>query len=517
MSAEGNNKIVSFGKKSQKPSRKSEKDEQKTSRSPKNTALYVGSVIILVIIVVTFVGAPAVGTAVGRSGQVVFGSYAGEDIVFAPGNFFARQYEILADQARDSQDAESFELQLRSVWRQAFNRTVFHTAVMLEAEESGMSVSEQRVDRLVAQSPRFRENGRFSTELYQSASSTEKFQLRNYLRQTAVYDQFITDKVSNLRHSRAELDFFKAMNSPERQFRIVNFAFAEYPREEVIAYGEENSFRFRSIGLSSITITTSEDDARSILEQYRNRTSSFEDLARAHSRDVFAEEGGSMGQVFYYELERDFEDPDVLSQVFETEEGEVTDVLETTYGWVIYRVDEGVSQPDFTDEETISTVRSYLGSFERGRIEDYMREQAQTFASQARQDGFDAAAAALDKAPILTTFFPINYGNAAFFGPVQTEDGGQISNAAFRDTFFEEGFSLDDGEVSDPVVLRDFVTVMTLVEERTPEEESLEFLESYFPYVLQQYQAEEIERTVLDEDRLVDNFSRTFNQQILGR
>lgn len=517
MSAEGSNKIVSFGKKNRKSAQKHEEEEKKPSRSPKNTALYIGSVIILVIIVVTFVGGPAVGTAVGGAGQVVFGRYAGEDIVFSPGNYFARQYEVLAEQARDVEDSQSFELQLRSVWRQAFNRTVFHTAVMLEAEESGLSISESQIDRLVAQSPRYRENGRFSPELYQNASSTEKFQLRNYLREAAVYDQFITDKISNLRHSQAELDFFKGMNSPERRFNLVTFSYAEYPREEVVAYGEENSFRFQSIGLSSITITTSEQDAESILQQYEDRTASFEDLARAHSRDMFAEDGGSMGRVFYYELERDFEDPDVLSEVFATEPGNTTGVLETTYGWVIYRVDDAVEQPDFTDEQTISTVRSYLGSFERGRIEDFVRAEAREFATEAGDIGFDAAAEEAGKESMLTSFFPINYGNAPFFGPVQTEDGDQISNAAFRDVFFEQGFSLEEGEVSDPIVLRDYIAVLTLVEERTPEEDSLSFLESYFPFVLQQYQAEEVERTVLDESKLVDNFSSAFNQYILGR
>jgi parvulin-like peptidyl-prolyl isomerase len=518
MSQEERSNIIRFGKKNQEKQKpaKSQGDE-KQHRSPRNTALYIGSVIILVIVVVTFIGGPAVGSAVGGANRVVFGEYDGTEIAFVPGNYFARQYEILAEQARDAGDTESFELQLRSVWRQAFNRTVFHTAVMAEAEESGMTVSERRIDRQVAQSPRFQENGRFSAEAYQRASSTEKFQLRNYLRQTLIYDQFISDKISNLRHSEAELDFFKSMNSPERQFQFARFAFSDYPTEEVVSYGEENSFRFQNITLSSITVTSSEQDAESILQQYEERTASFEDLARTHSRDMFAEDGGAMGETYYYELERDFEDTDVLSDVFALEAGEVSGVLETTFGWVIYRAEEAAEQPDFTDPEMVETVRSYLNSFERGRVEDFMRERAQEFAAQARQDGFEDAAAEFNIEPILTGFFPINYGNAPFFSPVQTDDGNQISNAAFRDTFFEAGFSLEQDEVSEPVVLRDFIAVLTLVEERTPDEESLDFVESYFPFVLQQYQAEEVERTTLDQDKLVDNFSRTFNQYVIGQ
>lgn len=519
MSQEERSNIIRFGKKdkTQEKPRKDKDEEQKPHRSPRNTALYIGSVIILVIVVVTFIGGPAVGSAVGGSNRVVFGEYDGTDIEFVPGNYFARQYEILAEQARDSADAESFELQLRSIWRQAFNRTVFHTAVMAEAARTGMTVSEARIDREVAQSPRFQENGRFSPEAYQRASSTEKFQLRNYLRQTIIYDQFVTDKISNLRHSEAELEFFKDMNSPERQFRLATFAFSDYPEEEVVAYGRENSFRFQSMELSSITITTSEQDAESILRQYRDRTASFEDLARAHSRDMFAEDGGHMGEVYYYELERDFEDPDVLSEIFALRPGEVTDVLETAFGWAIYRADDTAVQPDFTTEEMIETVRNYLNSFERGRVEDYMRERAGEFAAEARQTGFDQASEQFGVQPILTAFFPINYGNAPFFGAVETEDGNQISNAAFRDSFFEEGFALDAEEVSDPVALRDYIAVLTLVEERTPDEESLEFVESYFPFVLQQYQAEEVERTVLDQDKLVDNFSQTFNRYVIGQ
>jgi hypothetical protein len=91
------------------------RDNEKKAGHPhggRNRWLYIGSVVILVLVVVTFVGAPVVSSAAG-SGRLVFGRYGREDIVYQPGNFFARQYEAIAQSLRDSGNDADLELQLR--------------------------------------------------------------------------------------------------------------------------------------------------------------------------------------------------------------------------------------------------------------------------------------------------------------------------------------------------------------------------------------------------------------------
>jgi parvulin-like peptidyl-prolyl isomerase len=474
-------------------------------------------VIVLVIIVVTFVGAPLVTQTAGRSRRIVFGTYRGEEIAYTPGNYFARQYQAIAQRMRDQGEDSNLQNQLRNVWRQAFNQTLFHTAIMQEAEASDITVSEARIDREIAQQPRFQENGRFSPERYRNTSSQERFNLRQYLREQVIHQKYLDDKLQLMKTSPDTVQFVKSMASPERQFRFVAFDYADYPDEEVVDYARENPDLFRRINLSVITITGSESEAEGIREQIVNRTNTFEELARAHSADQFADTGGDMGWQYFYELRPDFEDPEQLEQVFSLSQGEISPVLEARNGWIIYRVDEPSQAIDLENEDAVADVRSYLNSFERGRIEDYMAERAATFREAAQAATFADAAASQELSVRQTNYFPINYGNVPVFGRVSAQDSEILSRAAFRESFFVTAFSLEENEVSEPITLRNALVVMQLTDEREASEDSVAFLDSYYPFLVQQYQSQELQRTLLDPRYYEDNFAQTFARIIRGR
>lgn len=478
--------------------------------------LYVFSLLILIIIVVTFVGGPiASGTAGGR-GKIVFGTYDGEEIAYAQGNYFARQYQTIAQQEQASGDDTDLRTQLRNIWRRAYNQTIFHVAIMNQAEESGITVADSQVDRQIAQQPQFQENGSFSSERYQQTSSQEKFALRNYIQESLIHDRFIRDKLSAMRTSGDEVSFVQSMASPERRFNVVAFTFADYPAEEVRAYGRENAELFREINISRITIQSSQDEAERIREQLENRTSSFEELARAHSADQFADDGGEAGWTYYYQLQREFEDSAPLERLFEADADSVTDVLETRNGWVIFRINEPAIPTDFDTQDGVQTVRTYMNSFERGRIEDYLLARAEEFSSAANNQDFAAAAQEYGVEPSETPYFPINYGNLPFFTRVSSA-GEELQNAAFRQDFLVSAFSVGEGELTEPYVLRDSVVVMELLDERDAAEDSTAFLESYYGTLVQQFQASQLERSLIDQDKLEDNFSETFARYIIGQ
>ena len=155
-------------------------------------------------------------------------------------------------------------------------------------------------------------------------------------------------------------------------------------------------------------------NAKAILKQLQNSESSFEDLARTHSKDIFAEKGGDMGYKYYYELREEFTSNAELDSVFNMNSGETSDVIKTSFGWVIYRIDEAKQLPDFSNEETLKTARTYMERFERGTIEDYLTKQAENFKTLAAQKGFEAAAAQEGIESDTTDFFPVNYGGLYF-------------------------------------------------------------------------------------------------------
>lgn len=492
--------------------------EPRSSISSRRPFLYLFSVLVLVIIVVTFVGAPLITQTAGQSRRIVFGSYRGEEVAYSPGNYFARQYQAAAARARDQGDQGNVQAQLRTVWRQAFNQTLFHTAIMQKADESGIVVSEARIDRELAQQPQFQENGRFSPERFRNTSSQERFNLRQYLHEQVIHQTYLTDKLQRAQTSPDAIEFMKSMAGPERKFRFVAFDYQNYPDDEVVSYAQENGNLFRRINLSVITITGSESEAETIRAQIADRESTFEEMARAHSADQFSDTGGDMGWRYFYELESNFEDAERLEDVFELAEGDLSPVLEGRNGWIIYRVDEPSQSIDLESEEAVSDVRSYLQTFERGRIEDYMAEQAASFREAARGTSFADAASAQGMQVRETNYFPINYGNVPIFARVSAgEDTDVLSRAAFRESFFLTAFDLEADEVSEPITLRNALVVLDLVDEREASEDSVAFLDSYYPYLVQQYQSQELQRTLLDPRFYEDNFSQTFARIVRGR
>jgi hypothetical protein len=498
-----------------KKQRDIEEKQPKASQFNRHPALYIGSVIILVIVVVTFVGGP-IASGAGGQGKIVFGEYNGEEIAYVPGNYFARQYEAIANQVRSSGDNTNLQMQLRLIWREAFNRTVFHTAVTQRAEAAGMRVTEERVDRAIAQMPQFQEQGRFSAERYRNTPSQERFALRRFIEESLMYERVVQDVVQGTEVSEAEIAFFRSMAGPERRFSFVSIPFSEFPEEELATYAEENQELFRSVQLSVITTRGSQEEAQEIRRQAVERESSFEDLAREHSTGALAEQGGDMGRVFAYELERDLTQPEDVESVLDTEEGEISPVLETPTGWAIYRVNSGVREFDPADPQNLEAVRSYMNTFQRGYIEDFVREQAASFAEAARQSSFSEAAAEEELDVAETGFFPINYGDAPYFSQLNQGEGQEIAEAAQTERFFLEGFSLRQGEVSEPIVLRRSVVVLQLQEEREVSSEDTEFLVDYYPYLVQQNQSQQVRLSFVRDEELEDNFAATFGRYIVG-
>ncbi len=490
--------------------------EKKTPRSThtRSRGLYIGSLIILAIVIVTFIGAPVVTRTAGRS-HLVFGRYGNEEIRYQPGNFFARQYEAIAQSLRDSGNQANLELQLRIAWREAFNRAVLHTAVLQAADRAGMDVSSERVDELIASDPRFQVNGRFDTQAYQNIGNQERFQLRNYHRESAIFDQVIRDVLAGAESSDGEKQFVAEMSGPERSFEVVRFPFTEFPAEQVRTFASENDQLFTTLDLAVVTLS-SEDEASQIREQALQPGNPIGDLARTYSRDLYADQDGQIGPVYGYELQQELTNPDDLQKLLDLQPGDTSEPLETTAGWAFYQALSAPAPFDPQADGAIADVRTYMQNFEQGRIQDYVRAEAESFATQARTDGFATAADGADRTILNTPFFPINYGNIQLFGQLQSAQIPDLADAAYRQDFFESAFGLAADEISDPVVLRQSVLIMRLREERPAQESNVAFIRDYYGSLERQFKSDALQTAFVDDRRLEDNFAQAFNRYVLG-
>ena len=500
--------------------KKKKSDIEKTlpaERRAKRPFLYLFSILILIIIVVTFVGGPLLSGSDGGN-TILFGKYGNKELRYVSGNYMSEQVNLLNSQMRDENSAENYEYQAYQTWKGAFDRTVMRTAILLEAERSGLNISDNLIDEALLQSGPYFENGQFSESRYKSTSNSERARYRRLYRDDLIHQKYLTDVLHFGITNSKEIEFVKEMGRTERKFQYTYFLYSDFPAEQVAAYGIDNQKLFSKIKLSRINIKSSLSDAEQVRTQITERIATFEDQAKNYSQDAFADKGGEMGWREYNLLSPDFPSDQDLDYLFSMAKDDISPIYETSYGWIFFRIDEEAVEPDFTDEETISLVRSYMESFERGKIEDYLMLQADSFLETASGRSFSDAAFIAEKTVFETNFFPLNYGNTYFFNPVSSAAEGQnLGNAAYDELFFEELFSLEVDEVSEPLIIDNQVVLFKLSEIKEVADEDLAFFTEYYPYIAQQYREQDLTAHIFASDALENNFNDVFERYFLSQ
>ena len=481
-----------------------------------NPFIFVGTILILIITVIAFVFVPAFADAGGGgSGSLSFGSYDGKPINFMPGNYFAQQRDYYNEQIRSSGSTDNMEFAAFQVWRAAFESTVVRTAALIEMEKAGYTTPPGIVDQKMAQLPVFQENGRFSAARYRALSDVERMELRADLHDGVAMEHYMTDLLG-LRTSSKETEFMKKIASPERSFDMVAFPVSSYPDSEVAAFVSSKPELFRVAHLSKITVTSSEGDAKKVLESISKGTTSFEEAAKTYSKDEFADKGGDMGVRYVFELTTEISDQAARDAVLGMEKGKLSAIIKVPAGWALYRSEEATRDPNASDVSVQEKARGYIINFERGRIEDWLFAQAKGFAAQAAADGFQKAALArsLEK----KAFGPlgINYGDMELYRSVSSFELPELSGAATNETFWKTAFSTPLATSSEPFMIGDFALVLYPIEEKATDESSSSIIDFYYPYIAGQYAEQSVRNGFLQSDKLKDNFNETFIQTFIS-
>jgi len=454
--------------------------------------------------------------AIGGSGSIVFGSYGGQEITYVQGNYFAQQVQQYANQVKGSSSSTDTTAQTYQVWYQAFMSTAEHFAILQQADHAGVVVSEDAVDKaLLSYSGYLDENGKFSEDKFNAASVADKTTTRKITRENLRSGAFVGDVATGVKNGTKESDFIKAMVLPERSFSFVAFPFASFPNEEVRKYGEANKSRFLRVKVSRILVKTSEAQATEIRKKILEKTSTFEELARTYSKDSFADKGGDMGWRYAYDLDADFDVKENAQKVLALKTGDLSDVLKGTFGWIIYRCDSEAVDADFTNAAVQADVRTYITSYEKGKIEDYFNERAGQLSRKAAESGFDAAARDMGLKVSSTAFFPINLSSVFSFVPLKaTVDADTPANAASSEDFFYRAFTLGKDQVSAPVVLDDQVLVLKLKGEQLLPDSVASIVPNWVPYIANQSLQYDLYAVLMTPDKLINSFDTAFNTYV---
>ena len=486
-------------------------------RFKQNPLVFVGTLVILIIVVIAFVLVPAIVPeyGMGRNVDLTFGYYDNAPISYVPGNYFAQYLSILESYRQSSMDSDNSFLMNYQNWRGAFEEAAIHTAMLKEMKNAGYEVPAKIVDRDVAKLSQFQENGRFSRALYRQMDDNRRLALWRQM-QDEIAKKHFRDDVIGLGLSDAEADFIGRMAATERTFETVVFSVDAFPEEEYAAYLQENADLFRSLRLSIITVTSSEREAKKILASIKGGETTFEDAARAHSK-VYADRGGDMGIRMIHELRIDIPEDDVREAVIALARDEYSDVMKTSQGWSFFRAEQDVQEADESDPAVLESVRSYMRNFQRGRMEDWAIAQANDFRALVDELGF--ADALLEKGLGSSSFgpVPINYGSVDLFASLSSPSLNWLSNSATDENFWRVAFSTPLDTLSDPLVQGGNVFVLLPTAETQAEETSIEgIVSTYKSYWLNYMTEQSLRQYILNSPKLKDNFRDVYNRVFMN-
>jgi hypothetical protein len=475
-------------------------------RFKSNPLVFVGTFIVLVIVIVAFVLVPAiVPSAGGLSTDLVFGYYDKVPINYVPGNYFAEYRDMLARYRQNTMNSENYSYANYQIWREAFEAAVIHTAMLQEMKKAGYTAPEKVVDRNVAKLPQFQENGRFSPTLYRQMDDNRRLSLWRQIQEETSKDHFRSD-IAGLLAPAAEGEFIGKMASVQRSFDMAVFSVDAYPESEYEAYIQEHPDLFRSVHLSMITVNSNEREARQILNTIKNGETTFEDAARSHSKDSYADRGGDMGIKMIHELSMDIPDEATREQVIALARDEYSDIIKTDSSWSFFHVNDVIQEAEPSDPAVMEKVRSYVRNYERGRMEDWAIAQADSFIALANEIGFEEALTAQEVQKRSFGPIPLNYGSIELFTSITSQSVTELASAASDENFWKVAFSTPVESPSQPVVQRNNVLVLWVTEETELEAEALESIVSVYGSWLDYVSESSLQQHFMNSPKLEDNF-----------
>ena len=435
----------------------------------KNTAYTIGSLIVLLICAFCFVVLPAFTGSEGQQNKLPpFGKYNKREIAYEQDSDFYN-YVSQYGQMFQAYGQQLNEQTYYTVFKYAFDATVRKYAYEDAVNKSGYVVPQAAVNRNMV--PFFSdENGNYSSKLYKQTDPKTVENLRKSIQSELVASRYSddlfgskkdivgTEALYGLKESDAELDFLKSYNANKRGFQMALFNTSDYPEEEKLKFAKENQAKFNKYDISIVTV---EDKAKAqtVLKRINNNEITFEDAISEYSLNYFTNSEGKVTSAYQYQIENLLVNKDDLAILTDLAVDSVTDVIETSNSFSIFKKNGETKTPDFEIDEYKDLVSTYLRNYEKTRIEDYFTAKANDFIAQAAKSDFDSACTSMNIKNVEIPAFPLNYGSVAIADSLNTSIEG-LSSADTNEKFLETAFILKMNEMSEPMVLNGYVAVI---------------------------------------------------------
>lgn len=487
----------------------------------KNTAYTIGSLIVLLICAFCFVILPAFTGSEGNQNKLPpFGKYGKKEIVYEQDSDFYN-YVSQYGQMFQNYGQQLNEQTYYTIFRYAFDATVRKYAYEDAVTKSGYIVPPSAVNRNMV--PFFYdENGKYSSKLYKQTDAATVEKLRKSIEEGLIASRYSDDLFGSeeeifgnsalygLKESDSELDFLQTFNSNKRGFKMALFNTNDYPENEKLKFAEENKAKFSKFDLSLITVED-KTQAEKILKRINNNEITFEDAISEYSLKYFSNTEGKITSAYQYQIENLLVNKDDIAVLSDLPTDSVSDVIETSNSYSVFKKDGETVSADFSEDEYKNLVSTYLRNYERTRIEDYFTSKAQDFILEVAKSDFDAACKALNTENVEIAPFPLNYGSVSVANSLDKSITA-LSDADTNEKFLETAFSLELNQISEPLILGNYIAVLkfTTEENSSNEDESIAISE------ITNLDESSANDYILSGDKLENNFATVYFNNMMG-
>ena len=428
---------------------------------------------------------------------------------------FQKAYERLANQYRDQFGGNIPKGLLESIdlEGQTLEQLIQRSLLRQGAVKMGILVSDFEVQQAVEKMEAFRSNGSFNVELYQNILSSSGMTPASFeetmrtdllagkviehlsrfakLTPLEINDQFAYDneqvKVEYVSFSGTNfkdkvetgaeqlLTYYDEnkenyMTEPQVKLQFLAFPYdsADKPaisEEDLESFYRANFSRYATPEQRSahhILFKTSEDDSQDVLAEKKNKAAQilelarsgedFSELAKQYSEGPSGPRGGDLGSFSRGRMVKPFDDA-----VFSLKEGEISDIVETQFGFHIIKLDK--IEPAHT-----RTLEEVKGEIEAEIQAQKSRELAFTLATGAYENII--LAGSLDKFSRQSDI-PVEETN--FFPKKSPEKSGSTVKMISNPAFLNAAFSLNKGELSSLVETPQGYAIIYAADKKEPE------------------------------------------------
>ncbi len=383
--------------------------------------------------------------------ESAWGTYDGTPIVLESNNVFYNT--LMSDSNFQTAYLSGDYSTLMNSYYSAYQQQVIFTAISNDAKKAGIRAPQQLVNELILSAGIYNgDDGTFSEEVFNETSEASRILVNNYYESLYPYQTVLQD-IGSVIVSEEEKEFVAQIAGKTRSFEYFTIDYNAYPDDLAVEFGKENASLFQSFDVSCI----SNSDETQIQSAYSdlNAGSAWNDTVSLYSKDSYASNNGSVGNIMLFALSASLSESSDLDKIATTEVGSYTEPLKTSSGWVIYRVDSGLLPADFTDEDTLSLVKYYINSNDEETVSSYI-ESALSSIEELAKANFEEAADSCNATIVTIAAASDNIGDSQYIQGLETADStGSLYEAATDENIARELFTSEEGYVTGAISTSD--------------------------------------------------------------